>query len=216
MYSIIKYALRTAILVIGIFITTTSVMAFPVTVSFSGHVTGVQITQDDINVDDTFTGQFQYDSNEPPDWGDSTSATYWHLYNYFFVNFNGLNYTMNIGGGVMEVYNNWTGRGPAMDGLAGSAFVDGPAIGGFGVYRFIFDLLGPSIFSSTNLPLGPVDLSSFTYFNVGELDFSGDGGLLGVFLTFDTFNITSVPEPGILILLGLSMVSIAGLRRWWK
>jgi hypothetical protein len=27
---------------------------------------------------------------------------------------------------------------------------------------------------------------------------------------------TPVPEPGILILLGLSMVSIAGLRRWWK
>ena len=27
---------------------------------------------------------------------------------------------------------------------------------------------------------------------------------------------TAVPEPGILILLGLSMVSIAGLRRWWK
>jgi len=27
---------------------------------------------------------------------------------------------------------------------------------------------------------------------------------------------TAVPEPGILTLLGLSMVSIAGLRRWWK
>jgi len=26
----------------------------------------------------------------------------------------------------------------------------------------------------------------------------------------------AVPEPGILILLGLSMMSIAGLRRWWK
>jgi hypothetical protein len=27
---------------------------------------------------------------------------------------------------------------------------------------------------------------------------------------------TPVPEPGILILLGLSMVSIGGLKRWWK
>jgi len=27
---------------------------------------------------------------------------------------------------------------------------------------------------------------------------------------------TPVPEPGILILLGISMASIAGLRRWWK
>ncbi len=31
------------------------------------------------------------------------------------------------------------------------------------------------------------------------------------------FNPTAaVPEPGILILLGLSMMSVAGLRRWWK
>jgi len=28
--------------------------------------------------------------------------------------------------------------------------------------------------------------------------------------------ITSVPEPGILILLGISMASVVGLRRWWK
>ena len=27
---------------------------------------------------------------------------------------------------------------------------------------------------------------------------------------------TQVPEPGILILLGISMMSVAGLRRWWK
>ena len=26
----------------------------------------------------------------------------------------------------------------------------------------------------------------------------------------------SVPEPGILILLGISMMSVVGLRRWWK
>ncbi len=27
---------------------------------------------------------------------------------------------------------------------------------------------------------------------------------------------TPVPEPGILILLGISMISVAGLKRWWK
>jgi choice-of-anchor C domain-containing protein len=32
----------------------------------------------------------------------------------------------------------------------------------------------------------------------------------------DNVRVTPVPEPGILILLGLSMVSIAGLMRWWK
>ena len=29
-------------------------------------------------------------------------------------------------------------------------------------------------------------------------------------------NVAKVPEPGILILLGISMMSIAGLRRWWR
>jgi hypothetical protein len=29
-------------------------------------------------------------------------------------------------------------------------------------------------------------------------------------------DITAVPEPGILILLGISMASVVGLRRWWK
>jgi len=36
---------------------------------------------------------------------------------------------------------------------------------------------------------------------------------------FDQFSITAptdVPEPGILILLGISMFSLVGLKRWWK
>jgi len=32
----------------------------------------------------------------------------------------------------------------------------------------------------------------------------------------DNVRVTSVPEPGILILLGISMMSVAGLRKWWK
>jgi len=29
-------------------------------------------------------------------------------------------------------------------------------------------------------------------------------------------NVSTVPEPGILILLGISIMSVAGLRRWWR
>jgi len=32
----------------------------------------------------------------------------------------------------------------------------------------------------------------------------------------NVFTTTAVPEPGILILLGISMASLAGLKRWWK
>jgi choice-of-anchor C domain-containing protein len=32
----------------------------------------------------------------------------------------------------------------------------------------------------------------------------------------DNVKVTPVPEPGILILLGISMASVVGLRRWWK
>ena len=39
----------------------------------------------------------------------------------------------------------------------------------------------------------------------------------GVLTAFDMeITGTPVPEPGILILLGISMMSVAGLRRWWK
>ena len=34
--------------------------------------------------------------------------------------------------------------------------------------------------------------------------------------TLSEYTPTAVPEPGILILLGISMASVAGLRRWWK
>jgi hypothetical protein len=40
------------------------------------------------------------------------------------------------------------------------------------------------------------------------------GGVLNTGI--DNISVRRVPEPGILILLGISMASIVGLRRWWK
>ena len=76
---------------------------------------------------------------------------------------------------------------------------------------------GPNFFASFN-PFGSAAGSGGTTGNVVYL-FLDDGGA-GPDDNHDDFlvriSIQAVPEPGILILLGISMMSVAGLRRWWK
>ena len=76
---------------------------------------------------------------------------------------------------------------------------------------------GPNFFASFN-PFGSTDGSGGTTGNIVYL-FLDDGGA-GPDDNHDDFlvriSIQALPEPGILILLGISMMSVAGLRRWWR
>ena len=60
---------------------------------------------------------------------------------------------------------------------------------------------------STNLYVNFLYLPDFDSFMMTSTQYAFEA---------DNMAVGRVPEPGILILLGLSMMSIAGLRRWWK
>jgi len=110
------------------------------------------------------------------------------------------------------------------------------------IYKFSFDLAGSQRFTWDEIPstvtmsLGNIyqnqsfyllaydPWQTFTYvFTVNSpisanLVFEGSGINPNVGLLLDNVRITStpVPEPALMVLLGISMASIVGLKRWWK
>jgi hypothetical protein len=95
----------------------------------------------------------------------------------------------------------------------------------------IFDASKTNIFESDVLlmpsfavPLGVLEPGELYYFRALSLDFdpadflgqdSPHSNVENRAIAYATFN-TAVPEPGILILLGISIMSVVGLRRLWK
>jgi probable HAF family extracellular repeat protein len=62
----------------------------------------------------------------------------------------------------------------------------------------------------------PINYRIFSLSEINDLGHVvGSGGYIGSGKTY-AFLATPVPEPSLMVLLGISVLSLAGLRRWWK
>jgi hypothetical protein len=120
--------------------------------------------------------------------------------------------SVGIGDGVITVDNSSTLGWTRSSGFNGFILTDLTKVPNF----TSFDLVSITGFPP---PVGPIlSFNSdqlIVNFNANSTNNTGSG--LGQVYTFSfTAGATTVPEPGILILLGISMGSVVGLRRWWK
>ena len=193
--------------------------AAPITFSFTGTITSINDPLNafaGISSGTAFSGSYTFDSTTPDADGSETVGRYAGALQAFTLNIGAYSLTFPGEGSPNQVVvRNNIGAGGTIDTY--NVLADFVAFGGYGD----FDLLGlggqgpNTVFGSDALPSTPdffADLATTTFWlDLKEQSKGSTGALRGTLTALTTT--TSVPEPGVLGLLGLGLLGLGLMRR---
>lgn len=200
------------------------VQAAPVTYYFGGHLSWVDPDlSPTLAVGNGFSGSFTYESTTADSAPSDPNQGFYPPGPAFTVTINGLPFSIAGGGsGSVAVYNDFFG----IDRFSANSEAAGPSINGYSPEVFEINLQDPtqSTFSSDALPASELDLALFgssnftlSFYNFDPLllfPTAAIAGPLSYLSLTDPNAITSIPEPGSLVLLGLGLAGLgASIKR---